>query len=92
MNNTQVMRLANHEIQQLGHNPGQHQADKETFRFIPEPGTHSLCGQLKLSLQLESVVVQAEAQRLADQEQEDDGEYRPPDGAARGSVDAREPA
>src|SRR5579863_10158734 len=66
-----LRRFADHEIQQLNHNSSQHQPDQKSFGFIPQPGAKLLRGQLETSLQPECVIVKAEAERLADKEQQE---------------------
>src|SRR6202030_3439627 len=48
-----------------------HQPYQKTFGLIPQPRAKFLCGELKLSLQPEAVVVKPKAQCFADQKQEE---------------------
>src|SRR6202521_5845703 len=62
--------LADCEVEQLGDDCSQDEADEKAFDFIPYPGAKSLIRKLKLPLQPETVVVQDETERLADGQQQ----------------------
>src|SRR5208337_1641578 len=66
-----LRELADHEIQQLHHNPGHHQTHEKSFRFVPEPGARLLRGKLESPFEAKSVVIKAQAQHFADQEQKE---------------------
>src|SRR6202050_5246698 len=63
--------FANHEIQQLHNDPCQHQSHQKALGLIPEPRRQLLRGELKLALQPKPVIVKAQAQQFADEEQEE---------------------